>query len=161
MVFIYLSLEAEEKRLLLKGLEKLILSNQEALSKLPENKKVAIDTICAKYKVAIPEAQIEEDPKEEDEQQQQPISTHDNQTNDMENVSNNQESVNKEEKEVLEEKKDQEKSDSLDSELREFLVQFYLKKKISQVAFNRLGPGSYEYGTQKIFIKKDNDLLKG
>lgn len=164
MVYFFWSLEAEEKKLLLKSLEKLLIGNQQALLKLPENKKSAIDNICSKYKVAIPEALVEEDPKDEEEEQQQPISTRENLNNENENASNNQESINKnenEDKEVIEERKDQEKVDNLDVELREFLVQFYLKKKISQVPFNRQGPGSYEYGTQKIYIKKDNDVLKG
>jgi hypothetical protein len=45
--------------------------------------------------------------------------------------------------------------------MREFLIQFYLKKPITIIPFKRLGPGFYEYGTQKIMIKKENEVLKG
>ena len=83
------------------------------------------------------------------------------------NFNNNQENEEKgtEEKKTEEKKVDiniiKESFDSLDLDLKEFLMQFYLRKKVPVLPFNRLSSGLYEYGTQKVVIKKENNTLKG
>jgi len=133
--------ESEEKRLLLKSIE-VVISDSNIFSKLPENKRLAIETICAKYNITLPEA----------------VSDKDN------NNYIEEEPIQEENEKKIEEKIENvvvaADSDSLDEQLREFLVLFYLKKNVSQIPFNRLGPGIYQYGTQKIFIKNENDTLK-
>jgi hypothetical protein len=120
------------------------VSNPQSLSKINDNKKLGVETICMKYNIKIPEPNIEEEPHEEE-------------------IANNMEENSKENNNVEEEPKEQSEkcADQIDADLREFLMQFYLKKKVSQVPFIRQGPGLYEYGTQKILIKKENDTLKG
>ena len=51
--------------------------------------------------------------------------------------------------------------DQVDKKLNTFLNDFYAKKRVSQIAFRRVSQGNYEFGTQKVLVKVDNEKIKG
>ena len=52
-------------------------------------------------------------------------------------------------------------SDQVDKKLNTFLNDFYSKKRVSQIAFRRVSQGNYEFGTQKVLVKVENEKIKG
>jgi hypothetical protein len=51
--------------------------------------------------------------------------------------------------------------DNLDVQLDNYLVNFYQKKRISQIPFRRLSAGEYEFGTQKVLLKAEAQSIRG
>jgi len=52
------------------------------------------------------------------------------------------------------------KNDKVDQKLNVFLNDFYTKRRISQIPFRRISQGNYEFGTQKVMVKVDNEKIK-
>ncbi len=51
--------------------------------------------------------------------------------------------------------------DNLDIKVDEQLIGIYEKKKLSNIPFRRISNGEYEFGTQKLILKIDGDLIRG
>jgi len=50
--------------------------------------------------------------------------------------------------------------DQIDQKLNTFLSDFYTKKRLSQIPFRRISHGNYEFGTQKVMVKVENEKIK-
>ncbi len=51
--------------------------------------------------------------------------------------------------------------DNLDIQLDNYLVNFYQKKRMSQIPFRRLSQGEYEFGTQKVLLRAEGESIRG
>jgi len=50
--------------------------------------------------------------------------------------------------------------DKLDHRLNSFLGELYAKKRVSIIPFRRISHGNYEFGTQKVMVKVENEKIK-
>ena len=50
--------------------------------------------------------------------------------------------------------------DDLDKLLNISLKNIYSNKKVSKIIFKRIGKNTYEYGNQKILVRKDDNNIK-
>jgi hypothetical protein len=116
------------------------------LSKLPEDKKIYLSYICSKN--GILESIVE--------------SENENQYN--KNISN--EEVNRINLDDIDYKKklsvvQSSECDIIDRKLDNYLLDIYNKKRISQIPFRRISAGNYEYGSQKVLVKIEGEVIRG
>jgi len=52
-------------------------------------------------------------------------------------------------------------NDNLDKKLDEILIGVYNKRRITQIPFRRLSQGEYEFGSQKLLLKVEGDIIRG
>lgn len=52
-------------------------------------------------------------------------------------------------------------NDQIDQKLNCFLNDLYAKKRGSNITFRRISQGNYEFGTQKVLVKLENEKIKG
>ena len=61
----------------------------------------------------------------------------------------------------VEEKYQPKFNDQVDQKLGCFLNDLYAKKRVSNIPFRRVSQGNYEFGTQKVLVKLENEKIKG
>lgn len=165
-----------EKKSLLKAIE-ILAKDPKKIEKIPQEKRIYFSYICSKYGINF-EEQINSAPQEGVNRQSLGVQ------NGPQSGVPNYENVNKmtldddddttpspvENKNSIAGQQPQKKklsivessvADHTDQKIDNFLVDFYAKKRMSQVPFRRLSEGNYEFGTQKVMIKVEGETIRG
>jgi len=166
--------EEKDRQTLLRTAE-VLFKNSENLKKLSEEKRIILENLFRKYDIKIEVEQpvlmkntsSGEETKEENVQQpesaaetnQYVYNSQPQETNKIE-FSDDEEEEQHENKIVNTDEGHPVTNDPIDNKLNSFLTDFYSKRRISQVPFRRVSQGNYEFGTQKVLVKVENEKIK-
>jgi hypothetical protein len=120
------------------------------LSKLPEDKKIYLSYICSKN--GILESIVESE--NENSNIKKSSNGEVNRIN-LDDLENNNE--NKKKLSVVQSTE----CDNIDRKLDNYLLDIYTKKRISQIPFRRTSAGNYDYGSQKVMVKIEGEVIRG
>jgi hypothetical protein len=174
--------EEKDKQSLLRTAE-IIFKNPENLKKLSEEKRILLENLLRKYEIKLEQTQpilMKNTSSEETKDDLQPeyVAYENNEgyqnNNTQPQESNKIEFSDNEEDELPEnniintdepiknnyEEVGTKTNDQVDQKLNTFLNDFYAKKRVSQIPFRRVSQGNYEFGTQKVLVKVDNEKIK-
>jgi len=168
--------EEKDKQSLLRMAETL-LRNPENLKRLSPEKKSALENLLAKYDIKVERSQpylvkntsSQEETKEDYHQPEgepseepqnyytQPQVSHKIEfSDDEEEPEQNNADVVKGQFVVT----NTPTKDNIDLRLNSFLGDLYTKKRMSTIPFRRISHGNYEFGTQKVMVKVENEKIK-
>ncbi len=157
----------KEKNILLKAFQNLI--RNKALHDRDEDRKAIVENILENNnlyqclleeennteekvnKIVLDDDEDDEEPQIEEESKEQ--------ENNFKVAENNNQSPKKANKRLT--LINSERPDETDHKLDHYLVNYYNKKRISQIPLRRLSSNNYEFGTQKIHVKCEGETIRG